>query len=87
LHIKRIDKWLNNINAWILAAFTCNHDLKFIITSGKYNKYLNLLYYRLHNKNINLDYAHVFSFTKVVQKNLQLLKIQICLTRLIKVNV
>ncbi len=43
LHIKRIDKWLNNVNAWIISAFTCNHDMKFIKTSTKHSK--SLIYY------------------------------------------
>jgi hypothetical protein len=35
LHIKRIDKWLNNANPWILSTSKCNHDLKFIAAFGK----------------------------------------------------
>jgi hypothetical protein len=43
LHIKRTNKWLNNANPWILLTSKCNHDLKFITTSGKYSK--SLIYY------------------------------------------
>jgi hypothetical protein len=43
LHIKRIDKWLNNANPWILLASRCNHDLKFIVAFGKDSK--PLIYY------------------------------------------
>ncbi len=43
LHIKRTDKWLNNVNPWILLASRSNHDLKFIATSSKDNK--SLIYY------------------------------------------
>jgi hypothetical protein len=28
LHIKRINKWLNNANPWILSASRCNHDFE-----------------------------------------------------------
>jgi hypothetical protein len=43
LHIKRIDKWLNNANPWILSTSKCNHDLKFIVAFNKDNK--SLIYY------------------------------------------
>jgi hypothetical protein len=28
LHIKRNDRWLNNVNPWIMNACDCNNDLK-----------------------------------------------------------
>lgn len=40
MHIKRINKWLNNTNPWILLASRCNHNLKFIIASSKDSKSL-----------------------------------------------
>jgi hypothetical protein len=30
LHIKKLDKWLNNTNPWILLASKCNHGINFI---------------------------------------------------------
>jgi len=40
LHIKKTDKWLNNVNPWMLSTSKCNHDLKFIATFSKDNKSL-----------------------------------------------
>ncbi len=38
MHIKRINKWLNNTNPWILLTSRCNHNLKFIVASSKDSK-------------------------------------------------
>jgi hypothetical protein len=43
LHVKRINKWLNNANPWILSISRCNHDLKFIVAFDKDSK--SLIYY------------------------------------------
>ncbi len=42
-HIKRIDKWWNNANPWILLAYRCNHHFNLITTFGKDSK--SLIYY------------------------------------------
>jgi hypothetical protein len=41
LHIKRNDRWLNNVSPWIMNACHCNHDSKFITTFEKDSKALN----------------------------------------------
>jgi uncharacterized HAD superfamily protein len=55
LHIKRTNKWLNIANTWILSTSKCNHDVKFIVVSGKDNK--SLIYYIT---SINLRNEHGF---------------------------
>jgi len=40
LHMKRNDKWLNNVNPWIINVCHCNCDLKFIVVFGKDTKTL-----------------------------------------------
>jgi hypothetical protein len=68
LHIKINDKWLNNINPWILNACCCNHDLKFIVGFGKGSK--ALIYYITDYimKTTNFT-SHMYSLMKIgVQK-------------------
>ncbi len=46
LHIKRIDKWINNANPWILLTFTCNHDLNIHL------HYTCIIFYKLQYKKL-----------------------------------
>jgi hypothetical protein len=74
LHIKWIDKWLNNANPWILSALRCNHDLKFIVTFGKDNK--SLIYYIIYyitKKSIYTSHMYflqiIVQTTKIINSN------------------
>jgi len=68
LHIKRNDEWLNNTNPWVMNACCCNHDLKFIIVSGKDSKVL--IYYIMNYVTKTTNYtSHKYSLMKIgVQK-------------------
>jgi hypothetical protein len=74
-------------NPWILLASRCNHDLKFIVVSNKDNKYL--IYYIIdYIAKTSIYTMHMYSLLQiVVKKKPQLLKIQIRMTELIKVDV
>ncbi len=79
-HIKRIDKWLNNANPWILLVSRCNHDLKFIATSGKDNK--SLIYYITYYITKTFIYtSHMYFLLQIaLQKTKKEKKIQIVIT-------
>jgi hypothetical protein len=68
IHIKRNDKWLNNVNPWIMNVCCCNHDLKFIAIFGKDGK--TLIYYITNYIMKTTNYtSHMYSLVKIgVQK-------------------
>jgi hypothetical protein len=67
-HIKRTYKWLNNANPWILLVSRCNHDLKFITTSGKDNK--SLIYYITYYITKTFIYiSHMYYILQIVVQN------------------
>jgi hypothetical protein len=70
LHIKRIDKWLNNTNPWILSTSKCNHDFKFIATSNKDNK--SLIYCIIDYITKTSTYTtHMYSLLQIVVQKIE----------------
>jgi len=85
LHIKRIDKWLNNANPSILSTSRCNHDLKFVATSGKDSK--SLIYYITKT---SIYISHMYSLLQIVvhKKLKQQIQIHIVITiQLTKIDI
>ncbi len=89
LHIKRIDKWLNNANPWILSTSRCNHDLKFVVTSGKDSK--SLIYYITNYiTKTSIYISHMYSLLQIVvhKKLKQQIQIHIVITiQLTKIDI
>ena len=66
LHIKWTDQWINNENPTIMVYCRCNHELKFIATSGK-DAIEALVYYITYYITKNTLYtSHMYSLLQVV---------------------
>jgi hypothetical protein len=69
-HIKITNKWLNNANPWILLAFRCNHDDKFVATSGKDSK--SLIYYIIdYITKISICTMHMYFLLQIVVQKIE----------------
>lgn len=69
LHFKRIDRLVNNTNAWILVASRCYHDLK-LVESSKDSKAL-MYYITDYITKLSICTSHMYSLLQIIVQSFE----------------